>query len=93
MKESRSQREAWVGDGVLGLYARLRILNGGGCIDGAAYARMTSNQFLSAFGDPTEVEAEIGRVFEREGLDAAFAWIEGKLTPLFDRQERNRRTR
>ena len=93
MDESQRQSQAWVGDGVLGLYARMRILRQTGKVDGAAFARMTSNQFLSAFGDPTSVEAEIGRVFEQGGLEEAFRWIEHKLTPVFERQERNRARR
>lgn len=93
MAESRTQQEAWIGDGVLGLYARLRILRLTGAADGQIYARMTSNRFLSAFGDPTEVEARIGRVYEADGLEAAFDWIERKIVPVFDKQEKNRRRR
>ena len=51
---------------------------------------MTSNQFLAALAEPSEAEARIGRVYEAEGLDAAFAWIETHLMPLFERQEANR---
>jgi len=51
---------------------------------------MTSNQFLTAFGDPSEVEAEIGRVYADEGLQAAFAWIESRLMPKFDKREAKR---
>lgn len=93
MPESRAQQQAWIGDGVLGLYARLRILRETGQTDGAAYSRMTSNQFLSAFGEPTAVEARIGRVFEEDGLEAAFGWIEREIVPVFERQEKNRRRR
>jgi dsRNA-specific ribonuclease len=51
---------------------------------------MTSNQFLAATGEPSEVEAEIGRIYEKEGLEAAFRWIESRLMPVFARQEENR---
>lgn len=92
MPSQEQRAEAWIGDGVLGLYARRRILEAKGRMDGDLFARMTSNQFLSAFGDPTLVEARIGRIYETESLEAAFHWIETQLMPLFDRQERNRRT-
>jgi dsRNA-specific ribonuclease len=83
-------KEAWIGDAVLCLYARERILRESGALDGAKCVRMTSNQFLSAVGEPTKVEAAIGRVYEQHGLGAAFAWIEEKLMPIFARQEENR---
>ena len=85
--------QAWIGDAVLSLYARSKILRDDGCQDSAKLTRMTSNQFLGAFMDPAEAEAEIGRLFQSTGLDAAFAWIEQNLIPLFERQEENRRRR
>ncbi|MCB1019972.1 MAG: hypothetical protein H6509_14825 [Bryobacterales bacterium] len=93
MPSEQLQAEAWVGDAVLCLYGRLRILERGGHVDGAQYQRMSSNQFLSAFGEPTAVEAELGRVYHEQGLAAAFAWIEERWMPLFDRQEANRSKR
>ena len=75
---------------MLALYARLKILREDGKLDGAKSVRMSSNQFLAAFGEPTAVEAKIGRVFEKDGLAAAFAHIESTLIPLFTRQEENR---
>jgi hypothetical protein len=75
---------------VLALYARLKILREDGMLDGEKAVRMSSNQFLAAFGEPTAVEAGIGCVFERDGLDAAFAHIESTLVPLFTRQEQKR---
>jgi dsRNA-specific ribonuclease len=39
------------------------------------------------------VEAKIGRVYVREGLEAAFQWIEHHLLPLFERQEANQTKR
>jgi dsRNA-specific ribonuclease len=41
-------------------------------------------------GEPTKVEAEIGQVYQRDGLGAAFAWIEERLMPMFTRQEEKR---
>jgi dsRNA-specific ribonuclease len=85
--------DAWIGDAVLALYARLKILREDGRVDGEKCKRLTSNQFLGALGEPTKVEAQIGRVYAREGLPAAFAWIEGHLLPVFERQEENRKKR
>jgi dsRNA-specific ribonuclease len=84
-------QDAWIGDAVLSLYARSKILREDGALDGPKSVRMTSNRFLSALGEPTKVEAEVGRIYAREGLHAAFRWIEERLMPLFDRQELNRR--
>jgi hypothetical protein len=86
----RLQQEAWLGDAVLTLFARSRILAGGGGLDAALASRMTSNQFLSAFGEPTEMEARLGRIYQEKGLAAAFLWIETEWMPLFTRQEEKR---
>ncbi|MCX6591776.1 MAG: hypothetical protein NTZ56_09650 [Acidobacteria bacterium] len=92
MSERRKQllEEAWVGDAVLALYARERILREDGRMDGEKFTRLTCNQFLSAMGEPTAVEAELGRLYQREGLAAAFQWIESKLIPLFQKHELRR---
>ncbi len=82
--------QAWIGDAVLSLYARSHILAAGGGVDSAAFERMTANRFLAALGDPSSVEAEIGRAYETGGLPQAFAWIEEHLMPLYRRQEENR---
>jgi dsRNA-specific ribonuclease len=89
-RRRRILEQAWVGDAVLCLYARRRILRESGSVDGENFERMTSNRFLAAFGEPSEVEAELGRLYESQGLEAAFAWIEQKLMPLFDRHEMKR---
>lgn len=89
-----TQREkAWVGDSVLGLYAREWILRERGKMDGELFIRLTSNDFLATIGNPTRVEADIGVVYETDGLEAAFAWIEKELMPVFEAQERKRRRR
>jgi hypothetical protein len=85
--------QAWIGDAVLALYARLRILREDGRVDGEKCKRLTSNQFLGTLGEPTKVEAEVGLVYARAGLEAAFQWIEQHLLPLFERQEANRERR
>jgi hypothetical protein len=91
-KSTREQtlKDAWIGDAVLSLYARSRILREDGIADSGKAERMTSNRFLSVVADPSEAEAAIGRIYEREGLAAAFRWIEERLMPVFDRQEANR---
>lgn len=91
-KANREQvlKDAWIGDAVLSLYARRKILREDGITDGPKAERMTSNQFLSALGEPSEVEAELGRTFERGGLDAAYQWIDSRLIPVFERQEARR---
>lgn len=86
-------REAWVGDAVLELYARLRVLRDHGTLDAEETKHLCSNQFLSAFGEPSAIEAEIGRAFEKDGLDGAFLFIERRLIPLYERQQENRRKR
>jgi len=83
-------KEAWIGDAVLALYVRRRILAESGAIDGAKAERMTSNRFLSGYDEPSRTEAVIGHVFEAQGLEAAFAWIEENLLPLFEKHERKR---
>ena len=78
--------DAWIGDAVLCLYARELILRSTGAIDGATYARLTSNQFLSRLGEPSEVEARIGRAYQSGGLQGAFAWMDEHLLPHYERQ-------
>ena len=85
--------DAWIGDAVLALYARLKILREDGRVDGEKCKRLRSNQFLGTLGEPTKVEADVGRVYARDGLEAAFHWIEQHLLPLFERQEANRMKR
>ncbi len=85
-------KDAWVGTPCC-VYARHNILIKTGVVDDATCARMTSNRFLTAIGEPSEVEAQIGRVFQATGLAAAFSWIEQNLVPRFERQEANRRRR
>ncbi len=86
----RILQEAWIGDAVLSLYARSKILRESGRVEGQRLVLMTSNQFLSALGEPSEVEAELGRAYQERGLESAFAWIEERIIPLFNKQEANR---
>ncbi|MBY0503416.1 MAG: hypothetical protein K2X03_05895 [Bryobacteraceae bacterium] len=93
MNRRKTLEDAWLGDAVLSLYVREKILREDGKVDGEKSVRMTSNQFLSAFGEPSEVEAALGREYQNGGLAAAYAWIEAKLMPRFAQQEENRRKR
>lgn len=86
-------KEAWIGDAVLSLFVREKILREDGKLDGEKCVRMTSNHFLASFGEPSEVEAELGRVYALNGLQTAFAWIEARLLPKFELQEQKRRKR
>jgi len=58
-------------------------------MDGEMFVRFTSNEFLKSKGNPTSVEAEIGRVYTEHGLQAGFDWIEEHLYPLFLEKEKN----
>jgi 23S rRNA maturation mini-RNase III len=86
----RLRENAWIGDAVLELYVRSHIMLQEGRIDAEKKTRFTCNQFLSCHGNPTAVEAEIGVIYQRDGLEAAFAWIRGTLEPLFLKQEAKR---
>jgi len=86
----QEREEAWVGDAVLALFAREWLLREKGKIEGEAFIRFTSNDFLRMVGNPTSVEAEIGRVYQEDGLQAGFDHIEEKLLPLFIQREKVR---
>lgn len=91
-EEIRAEREsAWIGDAVLALFARTWVLQERGNMDGEWFTRLTSNEFLSAFGQPTRVEAKIGTIYREQGLEGAFAWMTAELIPLFRKQMANRR--
>ena len=87
----RLRENAWIGDAVLELYVRSQILRQEGKVDAEMKTRFTCNQFLSCHGNPTAVEAEIGVIYQREGLEAAFARIRNTLEPLFVKQEAKRK--
>ena len=90
-EDMRQEREeAWVGDAVLALFARQFVLRERNSMDGEWFTHLTSNDFLSAFGNPTRVEASIGRIYKEKGLDAAFEWMEAELLPMFRKQMKNR---
>ena len=78
--------QAWVGDAILALYVREWILSFNGQIDGKLFIEFTSNDFLRLTGNATAVEAQIGRIYKAEGLEAANAWIETNLRPKMDQR-------
>lgn len=84
------RENAWIGDAVLELYARSLTLRVQGGVDAEMKTRFTCNQFLACHGNPTAVEAEIGVIYQRDGLEAAFVWIRENLEPLFLKQEAKR---
>ena len=92
--EEQLRNDAWIGDAVLALFARswlLRIGPGGNSKDrNQLFELWVSNQFLSSFGEPTSVEAEIGRAYGSGGIDAAFTFIEDKLLDRFVQTARKR---
>ena len=80
-------KDAWIGDAVLSLYLRGRILEQQGTVDGAKAARMSSNAALGTVAQPTFVEAQIGVAFQRGWLTEAFRWIEEQVLPALERWE------
>ena len=86
MIEEEKRSKAWVGDAVLALYAREWILRQKDIRPkerAEVFIQMTSNQFLASMGEPTAMEAEIGKIYEETSLQAAFDHIEAKFLPLF----------
>jgi len=93
MTEDEKRTKAWIGDAVLALFAREWILKQPSIPSSKrteTFVQMTSNKFLSALGEPTAMEAEIGIVYERDGLRTAFDFIESKFVPIFQKQQKNR---
>ena len=93
MTEQEKRELAWIGDAILALYSRSWILKQADIRPGErmeAFKQMTSNDFLACFGQPTTIEAEIGKVYKHDGLNAAFAYIESTLLPVFTKQRMNR---
>lgn len=87
------QDQAWIGDAILCLYAREWLLQhspSSRSLRTELFTHFTSNQFLSAWGDPTRVEAQIGLLYQRQGLTAAYDHITTAILPLYRRQIRNK---
>jgi dsRNA-specific ribonuclease len=92
--EEQLRNDAWIGDAVLALFARswlLQISLGENSKDrNRLFELWVSNQFLSSFGEPTSVEAAIGRTYTSGGLNAAFTFIEENLLDRFVQTARKR---
>ena len=91
---AQKRTDAWIGDAVLALFARQWILQQSNITPAErteAFTQLTANQFLASFGDPTAVEAAIGKTYQAKGLQAAFDFIETSYIPLYLKQRNNRR--
>ncbi|NDV63556.1 hypothetical protein G0Q06_13915 [Puniceicoccales bacterium CK1056] len=83
---------AWIGDAVLALYARQWLLEQPDhphFTRQELFIRFTTNDFLQSIGEPTSVEAGIGKVYRADGLEAGFKHIEETLLPLFKKHLNN----
>jgi dsRNA-specific ribonuclease len=92
--EEQMRNDAWIGDAVLALFVRswlLRTDQGENSKDrNRLFELWVSNQFLSSFGEPTSVEAAIGRAYASGGLTEAFTFIEENLLNRFVQTARKR---
>jgi dsRNA-specific ribonuclease len=91
--EEQKRNDAWIGDAVLALFARswlLQTSQENSKDRNRLFELWVSNQFLSSFGEPTSVEAAIGRTYVSGGLPAAFAFIEENLLDRFVQTARKR---
>ncbi|CAI8266679.1 MAG: Uncharacterised protein [Opitutia bacterium UBA7350] len=94
INQDQQRTDAWIGDAVLALFARQWILEQTDInpTDRAeAFTQLTANQFLASFGDPTAVEASIGRIYQSKGLQVTFEYIKTNYIPLYLKQRNNRR--
>lgn len=87
---TKEREEAWIGDAVLAIFARQWILENDEKMDGEKFVRFTSNDFLRRFGNPTSVEAKIGRIYTEGGIDAAFKHMNDIILPKFIDVEKSR---
>ncbi len=94
MNEFHKRELAWIGDAVLALYVRTWLIEAKN-LDmqqrADYFMRVTNNQFLTAFGEPTAVEAKIGKLFQEQNLSAAYQFIENSIIPVFIQQLKNKR--
>ena len=93
MKDPREieKAEAWLGDAVLALLVRDWLLKTLGTTDGELQSLVTSNHFLSRFGQPTAVEAALGRLWRDHGYTAAESEFREKFLPEMIRHLRRQR--
>lgn len=91
--ESNLRDDAWTGDAVLSLYLRSLLLQNKvepAGLRTEVFKYFSSNAFLNSFGRPTAMEAEIGAIYQSEGISAAFSFIEGKYLAIIRLQLQNR---
>ncbi|MGB0371605.1 MAG: hypothetical protein ACPGN3_09650 [Opitutales bacterium] len=86
LSEEDLRLKAWLGDAVLGLFVRKKIATLQGKINTPAFIEATSNQFLSSLGSPTRVEAQIGIIYSRDGIDAAESFLESEIWPRAEKR-------
>ncbi len=79
----RDRELAWLGDAALALVVREWILASRGELDGEIHRRITSNDFLRAFGHPTLVEADLGTRFQTGGIEAVRGHFLEVMLPKF----------
>ena len=93
MKDARAMEkaEAWLGDAVLALLVRDWLINALGSTDGDLQGLVTSNQFLSRFGQPTAVEASLGRLWRDQGYAAVESEFRKNFLPEMIRHLRRQR--
>jgi dsRNA-specific ribonuclease len=87
-KIQQLREEAWIGDAVLALRARLWLLESQWKDHPRRhdfFKEMTGNQYLSSLGrgDATSVEGHIGRIYQDRGLGEAFLFIDEHILPVF----------
>jgi len=84
---------SWIGDALLSLFSREWIMENETRLASARaelFRDMTSNQFLSALGVPSVVEARIGDAYRTGGLAGAREYFDANLVPLFLKQQAKR---
>ena len=82
--------DAWIGDAVLSVYARTRVLREQGKISANDERLLVSNRIINSYAQPTKTEALIGRRFRESGFDAAMLWIRENLEPVWAKQTEKR---
>ncbi len=85
---------SWLGDALLTLLAREWIMQHEAPLAtprADLFRDLTSNQFLSALGPPSVIEARIGDAYRTGGLTGAQAYFDTQLVPLFQKQHAKRR--
>ncbi len=94
MKIEDKKSLAWIGDAILALYARKWILKQSSIQAkerASVFQSMTTNEFLSHWGEPTQVESRIGKIFEEDGFEKAMHYIEANLLPIVIKRQKQKK--